>query len=379
MNAPWSPGPPPTPKTSRLAIGALLLSIATFFGVPLMLFVVPNFVTASGAWEALVVAVVVSGVLVVSTFVLAIVALARLQPNDNAGKLWAILALVAAILAPALGAVAGFFGFILAAGGGPHGRPLRRRGAPVLPPVSPENSPRSWSSDDGLTAGIVVEALGRDVRDELARRWLEDARTEHASVATFAKLTLDLLAAGAPPLLVARASESAADEVHHARIAYAIASRYAGRDLEPLPFVDAALPSALEAAPERLERLARESLIEGVVGEGACVVALSRAADTALDPVLAAHLRRLAVDEARHAELAADVVRFAAARLPAATTSRLAESLNDRLPLVVAEVDLAAHGRYTSSDFHAAIVESRAIARALVESLVVEPASTHAA
>jgi hypothetical protein len=76
------------------------------------------------------------------------------------------------------------------------------------------------------------------------------ALLEHASVASFARFSLQLMAAGAPASLVEAAHRAALDEIEHARLTFRLASRYEGRALGPGPLpvdgsvaVDASLAS----------------------------------------------------------------------------------------------------------------------------------------
>jgi hypothetical protein len=58
---------------------------------------------------------------------------------------------------------------------------------------------------------------------------------EHASIASFAKFSLQLVMVAAPSALLADAHAAAVDEIHHARVAFALASRLLGRPLGPGP------------------------------------------------------------------------------------------------------------------------------------------------
>ncbi|HEU4537511.1 MAG TPA: hypothetical protein VFS00_25505, partial [Polyangiaceae bacterium] len=88
---------------------------------------------------------------------------------------------------------------------------------------------------DGLTGLDGLDGLDAGLRAALAQHWLDVAALEHASVASFARFTLELLALGAPPALVAEAQRAGLDEVAHAEVAYALASAYAGRRFGPGP------------------------------------------------------------------------------------------------------------------------------------------------
>jgi len=118
-------------------------------------------------------------------------------------------------------------------------------------------------------------------------------------VAAFARLTLDLLALGAPHDLIAAVQAAAVDEVEHARLAYQIASRLADQPLQPgpLPFAAPITPSTDPVA------VAVAAVREGCLGETVGAWLVAHAADHVADPDIAAVLHRIADDEARHAAL----------------------------------------------------------------------------
>jgi hypothetical protein len=179
------------------------------------------------------------------------------------------------------------------------GRPLMVSGELRLAP--------SVSSNDWCGfAEIRVEDLDPELRERVANAWLRDAQLEHASVAAFARLTLELLALGAPPDLVAASQDSSVDEILHAQLCYGVASRFAGRDLGP-----GRLPVGGALGDVSLEELARSTFEEGCVGETVAALVAATQARTARDPELVRVLERIAEDESRHAAFAWRVVRWA--------------------------------------------------------------------
>lgn len=148
--------------------------------------------------------------------------------------------------------------------------------------------------------------LDADTRQRLAAIWLEAARLEHASIAAFSMLSLRLLALGAPPSLVARTHAAALDEIEHARLAFELATAYAGAPRGPDAFTDVA-----RAAPAcDLATLAVETLLDGCMNETVAALEAEVAAARCEDPAVAAVLAKIADDEARHAELAFAIVRW---------------------------------------------------------------------
>ena len=182
-----------------------------------------------------------------------------------------------------------------------RGRPALEHGAELLAPVQ---ASAGWRR--GATPR--VDHLDDDARAALAAEWLATARAEHASVASFARATLELMAVGAPPELLAACSRAALDEVRHAELAFALASAYAGRALDPGP-----LP-ALTPRGGGLAAVARDTFIEGCVGETGAVLEAERALAALRqdgDPAVRDVLERIVRDETRHAELAWQTVTWA--------------------------------------------------------------------
>ncbi|MCA9716401.1 MAG: ferritin-like domain-containing protein [Myxococcales bacterium] len=146
-------------------------------------------------------------------------------------------------------------------------------------------------------------------RDELRECWLSTARMEYASVAAFARFTLQLLATGAPVDLVVETRRAMADELRHARLGYALASAYGGRDLGPgrLSIDDALSEHNFIATVET-------ALLEGCVGETVAAIEAAELREHVVDPVVRGVLAGVARDEGRHAALAWRFLRWALAR-----------------------------------------------------------------
>ncbi|APR81697.1 Hypothetical protein A7982_07046 [Minicystis rosea] len=154
---------------------------------------------------------------------------------------------------------------------------------------------------DWSASGMAPDLTGLDAeaRAAIAAHWLDVAALEHASVASFARFTLELLSLGAPAHLVADAQRAGLDEVEHARIAYAMASAYGGHDRGP-----GALD--LRAMTVNLDRRAVVAALitEACVGETLGVAEARAIAAEVRDPAIERIHTRIAADEQRHAELA---------------------------------------------------------------------------
>jgi hypothetical protein len=162
---------------------------------------------------------------------------------------------------------------------------------------------------DWLTPGgeATESAMLSDVeRAELRQAWLADALLEHASIASFARFTLELLSLGAPAHLVEASQRAGLDEVRHARACFALASRFAEQPLGPstLPMQGvelAATPAALAAAVLR----------EGCIGETLAAALARSQLEVVGDEACRTALEMIAHDEAQHSLLAWRTVKHA--------------------------------------------------------------------
>ncbi|WP_437813236.1 ferritin-like domain-containing protein [Sorangium sp. So ce1078] len=172
-------------------------------------------------------------------------------------------------------------------------------GRPLVVDGRPRAAQGAARDDWRAPAELDVASLSPEVREDAAAHYAAVAALEHASVASFARFSLQLLALGAPAALVGEAHRAALDEVEHARLAYGIASRLAGRALGPGPLLEAATAPLGAGITEVVEALVEE----GCVGETLGAAEGRELARIAGDRALSAALARIADDEERHAAL----------------------------------------------------------------------------
>jgi hypothetical protein len=164
-----------------------------------------------------------------------------------------------------------------------------------------------WADELPEIGGIG--ALTSDQRAAVARHFADAALMEHASIAAFARFSLQLLALGAPSDLVMETARAMADETRHARLCFGLAERYGLRSVAPGKLdVTGALGEV------DLLDVVEMVTLEGCIGESTAALEAAWAADSALDPVVKEALAGIAEDEARHAALAFRFVAWAAAR-----------------------------------------------------------------
>jgi hypothetical protein len=193
----------------------------------------------------------------------------------------------------------------------------------------------------------------------IAAMWAEQALAEHASIASFARFTLQLLACGAPASLVSAAHAALGEEIEHARLFFTLASHFAGRTLGP---------SALDVHEaltgfDDLDEVVLATVREGCIAETLSAWRITLAARSARDPALAAALARVAEQELGHAALAWRFLAWALPRASASLRRRVEATLDEPArhapagPLLAAEVPAAewlAHGILPPSEHAAA-------------------------
>lgn len=192
------------------------------------------------------------------------------------------------------------------------GRPLRDAdgGFEVAPAITGGGWTHTRRAPD-------LDGLSSEAREALAAYWTDQALLEHASVAAFSKLILDLLALGAPRDLVERSQRALQDEIRHAGMCFELASAFAGAPVAPGP-----LPIERGEAPT-FASLALETLRDGCIGETLAVAMAVEQLRHAADPAVRTVLSRIITDETRHAELAWDTLSWATSHMEQAEVSAM--------------------------------------------------------
>ncbi|MCB9741496.1 MAG: ferritin-like domain-containing protein [Alphaproteobacteria bacterium] len=214
------------------------------------------------------------------------------------------------------------------------GRPLLIDGRARTAPAAARGD---WSA-----ALSPVLPRDRALRLRLAAHWTEVAALEHASVASFARFTLQLMALGAPPELLAEAQVAAADEVRHAQLAFGLASAYADAPVGPGPLALEDLRVETDHA-----EVVRALVAEACVGETLGVAEALAAARLCEDPEVKRHLTQVVEDERRHAALAWRTLRWLLAHdasLVAVAQAAAESALAEHLAPLPDEPGARAHG-----------------------------------
>jgi hypothetical protein len=179
------------------------------------------------------------------------------------------------------------------------GRPFVVDGAPRVAAATARGDWLGPAFPRDAGAGPGPGAPAGETRAALAEAWTRSALDEHASVASFARFVLELLAVGAPADLVYAAQRAMGDEIEHARLCFGLATAYAGHPVGP-----GALAPGDAGARGDLAAIAAAAVREGCVGETLAAFEAAAARADATDPAVRAALDVIARDEAEHAALA---------------------------------------------------------------------------
>lgn len=217
------------------------------------------------------------------------------------GALGALLNSMLGLLGLAMTAI-GAFTTLMATVGFARGRQLRRFGRVLLPRIT---AGAGWVDTTLELEGAAHIPTG------VGQQWRENGRTEHASVASFARLSLDLMALGAPPELLTSANQDALDEIRHTEACFALAHALDGKVESPGPFPEAKRAHTLSFVRSvALAQLAALSLVDGALHEGVSARVIAKLARRAQHPRIIGTLKQIAADEGRHAAHGWDVVEW---------------------------------------------------------------------
>lgn len=165
-----------------------------------------------------------------------------------------------------------------------------------------------WDGGAQRQAPLLSSAAGSGASDpERAAAWALAGSGEHASVAAFARLSLELMALGAPSSLLRDVHQAALEEVKHAEQCWELARLFGGAEVRPGPFPFQSPPNTNIGLAE----LAAAAVREGCLAETLGAHVLSVAAEHAREPTVRAALRSMAEEEARHAVVSFRIVAWA--------------------------------------------------------------------
>ena len=146
---------------------------------------------------------------------------------------------------------------------------------------------------------------------DVGLQWLQQAEGEYASVASFARHTLQLMSIGAPSELLEASQAASIDEIKHAKMCYGLASTFMEKDVVPgVLDVDNSL-GELE-----LKDIIRSVIQEGCIEETLAAIEAHYRESLTQDTSVKFALKEIADDETRHAKLAWDTISWISKKHP---------------------------------------------------------------
>jgi hypothetical protein len=282
--------------------------------------------------------------------------LRRAEPRPSGAVRLGVLA-TTGIAGAIIGGLGGYAALFLV-GSFARGRQLRRFGRVLLPAVEP---------GEGFSGLRLCPSVPESEREGMARQWRENGRTEHASVAAFARLTNELMALGAPAKLLEDAQQDAKDEVRHTELCFSLARALDGVAMRP-----AAFPVGTGARRQwggrrfALARLAVDSLVDGALHEGVSARVVAKLAQRCEDPEIRGVLKTIAADEGRHCAHGWDVVEWCLGEGGWPVAAALRGALR-RLPgtMIYSLPQTARDGSWEQFGIHGEALEAAEYAKAL--------------
>eukprot|EP00756_Hemistasia_phaeocysticola_P031662 Hpha_TRINITY_DN16365_c1_g1::TRINITY_DN16365_c1_g1_i2::g.58089::m.58089 len=187
---------------------------------------------------------------------------------------------------------------------------------------------RAYTPGSRIAVDVAADATSKtpDLPSAQARAvssYISQAGEEQTSVASFAALTLRLMANGAPGVLLDASLRAGQDEVRHARTCVRLAETLGGVGRVELQ----KLPEHNLTVEPGLAELATSSVREGGVGESIAATCALVGAEAAQHPEVRKAQGEIADEEARHAALAWVTAAWAAERGGVEVRSHLGKML----------------------------------------------------
>lgn len=169
----------------------------------------------------------------------------------------------------------------------------------------------SFGVMDGRPLRTESNAKRRSARrlpESLSAQWARRAQDEFEAIFAFGSLSLELMAAEAPDILIEKALASAEQEISHAQICATEARKFddSFRLQRPQDCIRQPLPGVAG-----LSRLALEGLKDGYEGEGLAAETMRASARHTRDATLSQKLSRVSTEEVQHSRLGAAIATWA--------------------------------------------------------------------
>ena len=142
--------------------------------------------------------------------------------------------------------------------------------------------------------------------------WLESSVSEHTSIASFNKHSLELISLGAPSNLLIRCNQAAIDEIIHAVLCMSVVSSVSGKHLsDPVTNVANLLPS--QPTPKEVML---SVIYDGCINETLAAYSAKVVAKCTKEPNIKKIIEKIDMEEMTHALLAFDTLDWIISKYP---------------------------------------------------------------
>ena len=181
-----------------------------------------------------------------------------------------------------------------------------RSSASLMEQIDESNAKTEWNIDQ------VPRILANSSSNQaIAIEFLNQGEGEHASVASFARHTLQLMSMGAPTTMLIGSQKAALDEIKHAKMCYGIAKSFLGAKIQPSTLnIDGSVTKISNS------EIIQSVITEGCIGETVAAVRAQLSVHYAKEPNIKSILQEIASDETNHSQLAWNTVQWAINRFP---------------------------------------------------------------
>ena len=150
----------------------------------------------------------------------------------------------------------------------------------------------------------IVLNIPESIKSHIIEYWLNSSISEHTSIASFNKHSLELIALGAPSSLLIRCNQAAIDETVHAVLCMSVVSSVSGKQLsDPTTNVANLLPSQPTAKEVMMSVIYDGCINETIAAYSAKVVSYHTE-----EPTIKKILEKIDMEEMTHALLAFDTL-----------------------------------------------------------------------
>ncbi len=154
--------------------------------------------------------------------------------------------------------------------------------------------------------------IPENIRQFIIEYWLESSISEHTSIASFNKHSLELISIGAPSNLLIRCNQAAIDEIVHAVLCMSVVSSVSGKKLsDPVTSVANLLPT--EPTPKDIML---SVLYDGCINETLAAFSAKVVSRYTKEPNIKKIIEKIDMEEMNHALLAFDTLDWIISKYP---------------------------------------------------------------